>query len=205
MYKIIKDGASIGLTENLNYIKKAENGCYVLCPEPEAMGIVFGGTVYHLLGRDALDGVETIGLEVVDGGNEITKTAEIGGIMFVTLAEAGSIDDVTAGEHINIFESWVYPKSYTQGQIRSYSGKLYRCIQAHTSRSDWTPDIATSLWICTADPSEEWPEWSQPVGAEDAYAKDDKVSHSGKHWTSDIDNNVWEPGVYGWTEASDAV
>ena len=51
MFRIIKDGASIGLTENLNYIKQAENGCYVLCPEPDASGIVFGGTVYHLLGR----------------------------------------------------------------------------------------------------------------------------------------------------------
>ena len=30
MYRIIKDGANIGLTENLNYIKQAENVCYVL-------------------------------------------------------------------------------------------------------------------------------------------------------------------------------
>ena len=52
MYRIIKDGANIGLTENLNYIKQAENGCYVLCPEHDASGIVFAGTVYHLLGRD---------------------------------------------------------------------------------------------------------------------------------------------------------
>ena len=28
MFRIIKAGAGIGLTENLNYIKKAENGCY---------------------------------------------------------------------------------------------------------------------------------------------------------------------------------
>ena len=56
MYRIIKDGANIGLTENLNYIKQAENGCYVLCPEHDASGIVFAGTVYHLLGRDTLDG-----------------------------------------------------------------------------------------------------------------------------------------------------
>lgn len=47
MYRIIKDGANIGLTENLNYIKQAENGCYVLCPEHDASGIVFAGTVYH--------------------------------------------------------------------------------------------------------------------------------------------------------------
>lgn len=27
-----------------------------------------------------------------------------------------------------------------------------------------------------------------------------QVSHNGKHWISSVDNNVWEPGVYGWTE-----
>lgn len=47
MFRIIKAGAGIGLTENLNYIKKAENGCYVLCPEPDASGIVFEGVAYH--------------------------------------------------------------------------------------------------------------------------------------------------------------
>ena len=28
----------------------------------------------------------------------------------------------------------------------------------------------------------------------------DKVTHNGKTWVSDIDNNVWEPGLHGWTE-----
>ena len=62
---------------------------------------------------------------------------------------------------------------------------------------------AASLWSITSDPAEEWPEWSQPLGAHDAYAAGAKVSHNGKHWTSDLDGNVWEPGVYGWTEANE--
>lgn len=49
MFRIIKAGAGIGLTENLNYIKKAENGCYILCPEHDASGIVFEGVAYHFL------------------------------------------------------------------------------------------------------------------------------------------------------------
>lgn len=49
-------------------------------------------------------------------------------------------------------------------------------------------------------PSEEYPEWVQPTGAHDAYKTGAKVSHNGKKWTSDIPNNVYEPGVYGWTE-----
>lgn len=108
MYRIIKDGANIGLTENLNYIKQAENGCYVLCPEHDASGIVFAGTVYHLLGRDTLDGAETVSLEETDAGTEITKSNEAGGIVFVTMAEAGSIDPVTAAEHADLFAEWAY-------------------------------------------------------------------------------------------------
>ncbi len=82
-----------------------------------------------------------------------------------------------------------------------YNVKLYKCVQAHTSQADWTPDTAVSLWTEIPDPSQEWPEWKQPVGGHDAYQQGDKVSHNGKHWISDVDSNVWEPGVYGWTEA----
>ena len=42
---------------------------------------------------------------------------------------------------------------------------------------------------------DEWPQWSQPIGAADAYMKGDKVSYEDKHWVSDIDNNVWAPGT----------
>ena len=61
--------------------------------------------------------------------------------------------------------------------------------------------MTPALWSKVGDPAEEWPAWSQPLGAHDAYNAGDKVSHNGKHWTSDTDGNVWEPGVYGWTEA----
>mgnify|MGYP000066744587 FL=1 len=205
MYRIIKDGANIGLTENLNYIKQAENGCYVLCPEPDASGIVFAGTVYHLLGRDTLDGAETVSLEETDAGTEITKSNEAGGIVFVTMAEAGSIDPVTAAEHADLFAEWTYPVNYKTGQIRRYKGNLYKCVKDHTSQEDWAPDTAHSLWSLTADPSEEWPEWIAPIGAHDAYPLGAKVSHKEKHWTSTVANNVWEPGVYGWEEATDGV
>ena len=71
MFRIIKNGASIGLTENLNYIKQAENGCYVLCPEPDASGISYAGTPYHLFGRKPLDDAESVILEPTDIGGWI--------------------------------------------------------------------------------------------------------------------------------------
>ena len=34
-----------------------------------------------------------------------------------------------------------------------------------------------------------------------AYAKGDKVTHNGKTWISDIDNNVWPRAyMYGWKQ-----
>jgi len=104
-------------------------------------------------------------------------------------------------------EETIYPQwndkdyQYFAGEKVSYKDKYYRCIQSHTSQADWTPDATPALWARADDPGEEWPEWVQPVGAQDAYEKGDKVSHNEKHWVSDYDNNVWEPGVYGWSEA----
>lgn len=46
----------------------------------------------------------------------------------------------------------------------------------------------------------EWPEWVQPVGAQDAYNTGAQVSYNNLHWISTVDNNVWEPGVYGWEQ-----
>lgn len=133
---------------------------------------------------------------------ELVSAQSAAAITFVTLCETGSIDAVTASEHTELFSPWAYPVDYKTGNIREHGGKLYRCLQNHTSQETWTPDAALSLWVGISDPAEEWPAWSQPVGSTDAYAKGAQVSHNGKHWTSDVDANVWEPGVYGWTEAA---
>ena len=81
----------------------------------------------------------------------------------------------------------------------SYGDTLYKCITAHTSQSTWTPDTAHSLWTRIDDPSIEWPEWVQPEST-NPYAEGAKVTHNSKKWISTVPNNVWEPGVYGWTE-----
>lgn len=125
-------------------------------------------------------------------------------IVFVILAESGAIDEVTATEHSEIFAPWEPDVQYGSGNLRRYpesDGKLYKCIQAHKSQADWTPDVAVSLWVAAGDPAEEWPAWSQPIGAQDAYMSGDKVSHRDQHWISSVDANVWEPGVYGWAAA----
>lgn len=110
----------------------------------------------------------------------------------------GYLPDKEAETVTALFPDWEDGKAYAVGDRVKYDGLLYRCVQAHTSQSDWTPDKTPALWVRTS--TEEWPEWVQPTGAHDAYNRGDKVSHNEKHWISDIDANVYEPGVYGWTE-----
>ena len=110
-------------------------------------------------------------------------------------------DAVLLAQPMAMYDEWSAESvEYVLDDIRQYNGLLYRCVQAHTSQATWTPEDAPSLWTRIADPAQEWPEWIQPTGAHNAYAKGAKVSHNGKRWVSDVDANTWEPGVYGWTE-----
>lgn len=93
--------------------------------------------------------------------------------------------------------------TYSVGDRVLYNSILYKCLQAHTSQATWTPTDAPSLWAKVLIPTPgEIPDWKQPSST-NPYSKGDKVRHNGKIWTSDIDGNVWEPGVYGWTEATE--
>ena len=109
-----------------------------------------------------------------------------------------SLSDEDALEAIELYPAWKTGIAYTVDERIRYNSTLYRCVQAHTSQSDWTPDITPALWTVVS--LEEFPEWVQPTGAQDAYQRGDKVSHNGKHWISTADNNVWEPPIY-WSEA----
>lgn len=87
------------------------------------------------------------------------------------------------------------------GGIYLYNDELYRVVQNHTTQNDWTPDITPALY--TKISVEEYPQWVKPTGAQDAYKIGKKVSHNGKHWINTYDNNIYEPGVYGWEEINE--
>lgn len=119
----------------------------------------------------------------------------------VTLREAAS--DAAALNAVEIYPAWREGAAYTTGQRVRHDGTLYKVLQDHTSQTDWTPEAAPSLFakVLIPDPG-TIPEWEQPDST-NPYAKGDKVTHNGKTWISDIDGNVWEPGVYGWSEVTE--
>ena len=101
-----------------------------------------------------------------------------------------------------LYPAWRSGVAYTTGQRVIYRGVLYKVLQDHTSQETWTPEAAPSLFAKVLIQDETViPEWEQPDST-NPYSKGDKVTHNGKTWISDIDNNVWEPSVYGWTEAN---
>lgn len=155
MYKIIRDGATIGMTEAPTYIKRHENGCFVLCPDPEASGITFEGTAYHLLGREELEGVASVMLEETDAGREIseakdftTRSAKMAGQLQTAtklyVQASTDIKDEDALKMPDLFRTWSEVLSagaeLQKNTVLNLNGQLYRVVQPVTPQEHQRPD-----------------------------------------------------------------
>ena len=60
------------------------------------------------------------------------------------------VDDNTALRMVEFYPEWAAGVDYTAEYKVQRSGKLWRCVQAHTSQAGWEPENAASLWteIC---------------------------------------------------------
>lgn len=125
-------------------------------------------------------------------------------VMFRALAQTDVITPADALDNAGMFPLWAdnIGQRAEPGSYWRRTGKLYRVNagQGHTIQADWPPNKAASLFSLAANPAEAWPDWIQPTGAHNAYAKGAKVTYKGKRWVSTADANVWTPGVYGWDE-----
>lgn len=113
---------------------------------------------------------------------------------------AGSLSDEDALNVPEMYPHWRTGIPVTANSRIFHEGKLYRVVQAHTTQEDWRPDIAPALFTEVAKPG-EIPVWKQPTGAQDAYSVGDRVYYPDKNgavYESEVDSNVWQPGVYGW-------
>lgn len=90
---------------------------------------------------------------------------------------------------------WIENEWIDLGWLRMFGGVEYECIQAHMSITGQTPNLVPAIWNAASTG-----EWVQPTGSHDAYQLNDEVTHNGSTWRSDYANNVWEPGIFGWTE-----
>ena len=76
-----------------------------------------------------------------------------------------SLSDSAALEAVTLYQEWATGYTYAAGYKVQRGGKLWRCLQAHTSQAGWEPENAASLWteVCESH----------------AGTKDDPIPYSG--------------------------
>ena len=126
--------------------------------------------------------------------------SEVNRMLITAQINTLTVDDNTALRMTEFYPEWAAGIDYTVGYKVKYNGLLYKCLTGHKSQEGWEPPEAVSMWakVLTSDDGEALP-WEQPEST-NGYAVGDKVTYNGKTWQSTVDNNVWEPGVYGWVE-----
>ena len=225
MYRIVKDGAELALIEAPSYVRKAENGCFVLCQEAEATGIAHNGTVYHLLGRGELEGAESVILEAADAGAEIQTTKEsaannaklsgqLSAAARLYVQTAADVPDETALEMPDLFKTWEEAlkagKELPKDTIINDGGQLYRVVQAVTPQKHQPPHGEGMLAIY------------RPIDQTHAGTKEDPIpwvygmdteqskyySYGGKTYLCNLTMPacVWAPGTPGmwqWSEVTE--
>lgn len=85
---------------------------------------------------------------------------------------------------IELFPVWKVDIHVSVDERYSYLTKLYKCVQAHTTQSDWTPDVTSALWVV--------------VDAEHGGTIDDPIPASrgmeyeyGKYYLDGEDNHIY--------------
>ena len=76
--------------------------------------------------------------------------AEVSRMLITAQINTLSVDDNTALRMTTFYPEWAANAEYTIGYKVQRGGRLWRCIQAHTSQTGWEPENAASLWteIC---------------------------------------------------------
>lgn len=123
-------------------------------------------------------------------------------IMKLAVKQARQVQDDAEALSLQIlYKQWnkQVGKELQVGEYVNHNDVLYKVLQQHTAQDNWAPDVSPSLFAkVLVDPTGDTVlDWEQPDST-NPYMKGDKVKHNGVIYESEVDNNVWEPGVYGW-------
>ncbi len=112
-----------------------------------------------------------------------------------------ALTDEQALKVIDLYMPWVVGEAVNVGDMRRNEGRLYRCLQAHTTSAEWKPALVPALWVEIA-PSGEYREIKDNMLPTEAFT----LGEIGWYQTKDnlykslIDANVYTPAAYpaGW-------
>ena len=54
--------------------------------------------------------------------------------------------DENAVKVTDLYPIWTVGIAVAKDSRYQYNGKLYKCVQAHTTQADWTPNVTPALW-----------------------------------------------------------
>ena len=182
-------GDLTGVSEGLQVVSDADENAYLgaLAPHADAFPPLPGAGTALEAGKPYQygDGVVVVRQDHTRTEHE---PSTVPALFLVWRADAGDV------------LPWIAQEQVYVGTVRVYEGVTYRCVQAHQTQTDWTPDATPTLWAVVVEEPQEPQPWVQPTGAHDAYNTGDRVTYGGFTWESTIDANVWAPGVYGWVK-----
>ena len=112
---------------------------------------IFDGKTYRDMTAEEIAAVQEAQAEYEL--NERTRPfteSEVSRMLITQQINTLTVDDNTALRMVEFYPEWAENAEYTIGYKAQRNGKLWRCIQAHTSQTGWEPENAASLWteIC---------------------------------------------------------
>ena len=116
--------------------------------------------------------------------NERTRPlteSEVSRLIIAQQINTLTVDDNTALRMVAFYPEWAENAEYTAEYKVQRNGKLWRCIQAHTSQTGWEPENTASLWTEICESHAGTPEDPIPYSGNMAlesgkyYSQDNKV------------------------------
>ena len=110
----------------------------------------------------------------------------------------GASETETVNNAMAMIRQW-QPGAYSVGDVRTYEGVPYKCVQAHdsTANSVWTPPSVPALWMQYHGTSRETARpWVQPQGAHDQYKRGEWMVWTDGAAYECVQDTVYTPDQY---------
>ena len=112
---------------------------------------IYDGKTYRDMTDEEIAAIEAEAarFEAAERTRPLTES-EVSRLLIAQQINTLTVDDNTALRMVAFYPEWAENAEYTAEYKVQRNGKLWRCIQAHTSQTGWEPENAASLWteIC---------------------------------------------------------
>lgn len=114
------------------------------------MRIYENGTYRDMTPEEIADMKAKARLAAIEQNRIPLTESEVLAMLIPMQINALEVDDNTALRMVEFYPEWGSGQAYAAGYKVQRSGKLWRCLQAHTAQAGWEPENAPALWteIC---------------------------------------------------------